>query len=351
MSKADKKQRHRAKREAKKLAMRRREAAGPLKRLAGAPGDIECWMSDSFELNGQMQLFAYKRAAGLSGMACFLVDEGVVGLKDAWTRIGVERVEFNEMIDGSRERGIPMRRATVDEVRRWIASGIRWANENGMRLPKDWVKTVSLIGGVGDWASADVSAFVKEFAGHPNDLRQRLIREPFDTYIQRSDINFVFSNAATYLDQDSGEYIEEDNNLDDLDEDELQAIADDLPVEEVNALAERLAPTAVGLVEETSRWLATRGNTPSTELVEAWRSILLAAMMSGAAMPDAPQKDVADFGFELLEGMSDRIDEIRRIEYQHAVEQALEHLQTDSSMMQKAVLKYGMAEGLGDGFK
>ena len=41
------------------------------------------------------------------------------------------------------------------------------------RLPKDWIRSASLIGGIGDWESADVSLFVKEFVGHPEDLRQR----------------------------------------------------------------------------------------------------------------------------------------------------------------------------------
>ena len=47
----------------------------------------------------------------VSGIACFLVDRGVVGLKDAWVRLNVDREEFESMIDRSRRSGIPMRRA------------------------------------------------------------------------------------------------------------------------------------------------------------------------------------------------------------------------------------------------
>jgi hypothetical protein len=345
MSKADKKQRHRAKREAKKREMRRREAVSPLKRLADAPGPIECWTSGEFKEMGQIQMFVYKRAAGLSGVASFLVDQGVVGLKDAWTRTRVERDEFHGMLEASRKRGIPMKLVAVEEIRRWVAGGMRWAHDNGMRLPKDWVKTVSLIGGVGDWESADVSAFVKEFAGHPEDLRQRLIREPFETYIQRTDVDFIFSDIAPYLDQDLDEYLDED----DLDEEEMEAIEEALPDEAIDAFTELCMPSAAGLAEETANWLAKRGNEPSTELIEAWRSLLFASLLSGASMPDGSPEEIANFSQLLMDRMSGGVEEFRRDQYLRAVSQALEHLQTDGSMMQKAVSKYGTALGPGEG--
>src|SRR6059058_1090303 len=106
------------------------------------------------------------------------------------------------MIDACRRNGITMRRATIDEIRVLAAGGVRWAHENGMRVPKDLIKTATLIGGIGDWASADVSLFLKQFVGHPEDLRQRLLREHIDTYLKRTDIHFVFSEAP-YIDQAS----------------------------------------------------------------------------------------------------------------------------------------------------
>jgi hypothetical protein len=349
MSKTQGKQRHKAKRQAKKLAERRRASVSPLKRLAEARGEAECWMSDDFHLNGQTQVFAWKQGAGLAGVACFLIDRGVVGLKDAWTRLRIDRAEFLDMIDGCKRRGTPLHRVGPDEARRWVAGGIRWAHDNGMRLPRDWPKTVSFIGGVGDWASADVSAFVKEFAGHPEDLRQRLVNEPFDSYVKRRDVNFVFSDDAPYLDQRAGRY---SNNGgppgvggDELDEDELESIAADVPVEELNAMADRFTPAALALTAETIDWLGTRGETPTTEVFEAWRSVMLAAMLSKQVTPDADEEGDGDFGFELLRDMSARIEESAFAEYSRAVGQVLAHLETDSMMMQKAVLKHGLARG------
>ena len=353
MSKGQGKQRQKAKRQAKKLAERRRSSVSPLKRLAEAPGEAECWMSGDFDLNGQTQIFAWKQGAGLTGVACFLVDRGVVGLKDAWTRLRIDRSEFLDMVDGCKRRGIPMHRVSLDEVRRWVAGGLRWAQDNGMRLPKDWPKTVSLIGGVGDWASADVSQFVKEFAGHPEDLRQRLVGQPVDDYLKRTDVAFVFNEDAPYMDQRTGEYsnspdalgFDDDDELDELDEDELESIAADVPAEELNAMADRFTPAALALTAETIDWLKARGETPTTGVFEAWRSVMLAAMISKRAMPDADENEVADFGFELLRDMSARIEKSAFAEYDRAVGQVLAHLETDSMMMQKAVLKHGLAGG------
>lgn len=341
MSKASKKQRHEAKRKAKRSAIRRRESVSPVKRLADAPGEPECWISEDFEAMGQMQLFAYKRGAGFSGMAAFLVDRGVVGLKDAWVRMGLAKDEFADAIEGCRRRGIEMRRSSPEELRRWIAGGLRWAHDNGMRLPREWAKPASLIGGVGDWQSADISAFVKEFAGHPEDLRQRLVGESLDSYLRRDDVRFILATDAPYMDQETGEYVGGDRELEDLSAEELEDIAADIPEEELNALAARLAPAVEGLAAQTTSWLNAQDESPSAELREAWSSVMLASMLSNKAMPDADDEERADFGFELLRDISGRITGSRAAEHQRAVGQVLRHLETDSMMMQKAVLKHG----------
>jgi hypothetical protein len=251
MSRADKKQRHEAKRAAKRQANRRRESGGPLKRLADAKGEAECWISDDFEENGQAQLFAYKQGGGLAGVAAFLIDRGVVGLKDAWTRIGMDRNEFDEMLQAGGTRGISMHRIEPDQMRRWVAGAARWAYDHGMRLPKDWVKTASLIGGAGDWRSADVSAFSREFAGHPEDLRQRLIGESLEIFLKRPDIEFIFSDAAPYMDQEKGEF-HGSEDLFELDEDEREEMLDDIPDEEVDQLSQRLGALTSRVETETA---------------------------------------------------------------------------------------------------
>ena len=223
--KVNKKQRHEAKRKAKRLAVRRQDSISPVKRLSDAKGEIDCWSSGDFEIMGQIQIFAYKQAAGLFGVACFLVDEGVVGLKDSWVRLGVDRKEFQRMLDAGQGSGIRMRRVAIEEALRWIAGGARWAHDNGMRLPKDWLRHASMLGAIGDWKNADVSEFAMEFAGHPEDLRQRLIGESIGSFLARDDIRFVLNSAAPYKDQRTGEYASDldDDALDDEEaEDDLE---------------------------------------------------------------------------------------------------------------------------------
>jgi hypothetical protein len=344
MSKADKKQRHKAKRAAKRHEARRRESVGPVKRLADARGEAECWMSDDFERNGQAQLFAYKQGGGLSGVACFLIDEGVVGLKDAWARVGMDRKEFEEMLGAGNARGLPMHRVELEEMRRWIEGAARWAHDNGMRLPKDWVKCASLVGGVGDWRSADVSAFRKKFAGHPEDLRQRLIGEPLETYLKRDDIDFVFSDAAPYMDQRTGEYAKSEDPFD-LDDDEIEEALDALPGEEIDELTEKFNSVADVLAAKTADWLATRSDTPSPELHEAWRSLIMATVMSQAAVADADEEEIADFSRELLGNLEGQMEPSRSDEFRRATRQVSDHLRADSLLLKKVAMEHGVGGG------
>lgn len=342
MSKKDKKQRHRAKREARRKELRRKESVSPIKRLAMARGELECWISDDFESFNQLQIFVYKRGGGLSGIACFLIDRGVVGLKDAWTRMDISPEEFGDMLTRGQQNGITLHRGSAEEARKWIAGGVRWAHDNGMRLPKDWAKAASLIDGVGDWHNADVSQFVKEFAGHPEDLRQRLIGEPLETYLQRKDIKFIFSDAAPYKDQGTGSYSDWDL-LDEADEEEDEELDDDalaslIPDEQIDELLAKVAPLAENITEKTKARLLERGQEPSPELFSAWQNLLICRLMAGAAFQGGPQEEIDDFAYQLLQGLSERVEESRAAEFDRAIEQVSEHLEADPQLMQREYL-------------
>lgn len=344
MPNTDKKQRREAKRKAKRLAIRRRESVSPIKRLVEARGELECWASDNLDDMGQVQLFVYKQGAGLTGLAAFLVDRGVVGLKDAWVQMDVDRQRIREMLDESATRGIDMCRVAVEDIRRWVAGGVRWAHENGMRLPKDWSKPASFIGGVGDWSTADVSQFTKEFAGHPEDLRQRLIREPLDTYLRRSDIQFTFSTNAPYLDQRSGQYRGGSGGrgvlapLDDeeIDDEDLDAIAADMPVEEMEQVSLRFQAIADSLAAQTALWLKERNEQPSPAIPDAWLSIITAGLTCKAAMPDAGPKEFADMGNEMLAELAEQIDKDRLPEYERAFGQVTAHFKANRGVLMEA---------------
>lgn len=322
--------------------MRRKASVSPIKRLAEARGELECWISEDFESFGQLQIFVYKRGAGHGGIACFLIDRGVVGLKDAWTRLDVFPEEFEKMLETSEQNGIPLHQCGVEEARKWVAAGARWAHDNGMRLPKDWAKAAMLIDGVSDWHNADVSQFVKEFAGHPDDLRQRLIGEPIETFVQRNDIQIIFSDLAPYKDLKTGSYGDWDL-LEDLDEEEDEELDDEtlaslIPNEEIEALMARMAPGAAIFTQKTKTYLLERGQEPSSELFSAWQNLLMARLMAAAALQESPQEEIDDFTCQLLQGLSERVEEPRAAELQRAVEQVLEHLDADPQIMQREYL-------------
>jgi hypothetical protein len=336
----DKRHRRDQKRKAKKAEQRRREGLGPAKLLATTPGTFECYTSGDLAIFGQVQVVVHKRTPRGSGTAMFLIDRGIVGLKDAFVVCPMTDQDFRSLIEDQLKPTYPTNRITLEEARALIAGAVRFTREHGMRLPRNLAKGTSIVGGIGDWTTADTSQFVKEFAGHINDLRQRLIGEPFDEFIRRDDITFIFSSEAPYMDQKTGEYLNvPEDDLADLSVEEVEEIAADLPIEELNEIVETLAPAATDLSEQTTAWLAAQGRKPPVELFEAWRTMLLTSALAATSMPGAPPSELEKFGGELLESMHGRLGEERHLSHTEAIDQVVEHLETDPALMQRATFK------------
>ena len=336
MARKDKRQRHHAKRDAKKRDARRQASVSPIKRLADAKGEFECWMSPDFEKFGQRQIFAFKQAGSLCGYAAFLIDRGVVGLKDAWIRMGSSRSELIDLLNESRETwDLPIVQTTLDQIRPMIAASIRWTIENGMRLPKDWQKAASLLGGVGDWKSADTSVFVKEFRGHPEDLRQRLLSMSYEDYVKRDDIAFTFNESVIYMDQETGEYVNSDDDFDEEDWTEEELAEVDAMADEFVKSIDNLMPIATRLAEKTRQWLASQQLPPQPELFDAWKTVLAARLLLQTAMPEADDAAGKEFFQKTIEGLAGRIPPDRLAAHRAALDQVLNHLTTDLSLMEK----------------
>jgi hypothetical protein len=331
VSKADKKQRQKKKREAKKREQRRRDSVSPFKRLADAPGDAEFWTTGDYSNEGQCEILVFKEAAGLSGVVAFLIDRGVVGLKEAWVRMGLSIGQFRETLDASRDRGLPMARTTAVDAAAVIAGALRWTRQNGMRLPKDWEKTIRILGPMPDIATADVSKFEMEFQGHPEDLRQRLIGEPFEAFIQRKDVSILFSDEAPFKGSalHKLDVPEEFYDQGDADEDDPAEIG----AKELEETLRLITPPARMITEATTAWLLSKGETASPQLFEAWRSLLVAVSLAELSMPDSPVNEVSKLSIKMLEGLSDRIDDEILEVYEKAVVQARDHLAIDPELM------------------
>jgi hypothetical protein len=337
MSRADKKQRKEAKRKARKMEIRRRESVSPLKRLGDTPGEMECWMSEQAGAVGQVQCFVYKRAAGLTGLACFLVDRGVVGLKDAYTLIPADREHLDRIREGAESRGIGMKQTSIEQIRNIVAGSVRWAHAHGMRLPKDWHKTAAVIGGVGDWASADVSKFVKEFAGHPEDLRRRLIGESLESFMARTDITFIFSDAAPYMDQETGRY-ENNGEIDDEEFDDEEGLSlDDFPDVLLDEIDKRLTPVVAKIEPTIKSWLADRNQPPSSEIAVVCKNLFLASLLSAVAQPDGDRKGFSDAYAKLFRNIASEADPENSPERTRAYEQLLDFMRANPLQLENAL--------------
>ncbi len=338
MSRPDKKARLNARKKAKQLEVRRKRSTSPAKRLADATGGtLRCWMSLDYETHDQANIFVYKSAGGLSGIACFLVDRGIAGLKDCWLTMHAPIEQLQEMLATARGMNTPMREASLGEIRLLIAGAARWAFDHGMRLPKDWQKPAAVVGGLEDWRNADVSDFVKGFAGHPEDLRRRLIGEPIETFLQRRDIEFIFSEDAPFLDHETGNYL--NNSHDDFEEadsddvETLDELLQDLP----SSVAAQLDAAAEQLANRTGNWLASRKEEASPELLDAWHGLLMSIVLSQIAIPGASKEEFVQFHENVLDRICGTMERRRRMAFGEAVAQTRSHLAVEPRLMDNAL--------------
>lgn len=339
MSRLDKKQRHRAKREAKRLNARRKESVSPLKRVAFAPGEPEVWMTDGFgEYERQAQIFIFKQGGGLSAFAGFLVDQGIAGLKDVWTEKPFHHTDLMDLVKRCAQEDIPMNRVTIERARQTIAGAARWAHDNGMRLPKDWVKATILMGGVGDWLTADVSGFTKEFVGHPVDLRQRLVGASFESFIRRSDIRFVFSHTDPYLDQTTGEFVDESDDLLRPEDIEIEAMMSVMPPDRLQGMRDRISVVAKNLANETANWIAVVDQTASTELEEAWQTIVFATIVSDACGRAQDMRGDPVIGSAYIRYVERHIDPARYDSFKDALSQVMKHVELEPELIYQMLM-------------
>jgi hypothetical protein len=260
------KERKRLKRKRKQQEHRRAASISPLQAISRVPGEVQCWMNTNWGVTRQASIWVLRQTrSGRCAMAAFLVDFGMAGLKDAWGRIDITSAEFfDDVLDPMRER-VPVAEVSVDEARRFIAGGLRFAHDNGFRLPHRYDRWLSVLGDIGDWREADVSDFDMEFAGSMDDLRKRLIGQSVEDFLAREDVTIVLSDAAPSL--------IDDNSL------EFEDAQDDL------------ADVAVECVRE---WCTAGGESPSPFIGRAWDSYsdVIMELLNRVDSPEGLDKSV-----------------------------------------------------------
>ncbi len=268
-------EKNRKKRDAKKREARK-QANNPLKRVVDAPGPIECWATPIWGNQRQASILVYKQAAGINVIGCFLIDRGVAGLKDAYILLNRGREELQYIIQQISQNVSKPDRIDHAEAFKMITGAARWADDNGMRLPKHWIRYAEILGDVSDWKSADVSKFEMEFVGNPKDLMQRLVSSSYADYVKRADISFQFSVHTDYI-GDEDDWSELPEKL--IDEKEFERIMPEL--------IEDAKPIARQLEQKVSAWLRSRNEIPHEQLHHAAITMLLAVLLASHISPHA----------------------------------------------------------------
>jgi hypothetical protein len=248
MPRAKKKERRRLKRKEKhKQAIRLRNAS-PYRRIGTAGRVDACLINEDWRDRGQAVICALCTAPGRPpAMGNFYVDLWCAGLKDAWGRLDFTHQDFREMLD-EMSRRMELRFVEIDpeDARALLAGSVRFARQNGFRLPARWQRWAALLGGADDWAEADLGPFgvggKLRWVGPETDLRRRLIGSSVEEFLARRDVEFILGSEG----------------LDELEEGEAREAVEDA--------AEMLRRN---MVDAVRRWCFARGEVPHPRLGEA----------------------------------------------------------------------------------
>lgn len=231
-------------------------------------------------------------------MAVFLVDLWCMGLKGAFGQPSLTLSEFQDRVLNRPEQDSELERIDAGTARRIVAGGIRFAQQNGFRLPARYERWLPVLGDIGDWQKADLSDFGVEggrlrFVGSLDQLRQRLVGCSLSDFIARPDVEFIseFAEELGYTppDPDTEEEMTEDE------EDEFEAV--------LNGASDLLTERHVRAIR---KWCFANNIVPSSRLDEAVRILLgFAARNAPSGLDDEPGSGQRDSALPSIEWLLD----------------------------------------------
>lgn len=275
------------KRAQKKREQSRARSGSPY-RLIGASGDlVACYINRGWAEDGKASIYVVRRIPGGGyALGAYLVDLWCMGLKEAYGRLDLDYDEFLAQTQGP-DAPLEIERIDLDTVRHLVAGGIRFAGQNGFRLPPRLERWTALLGGVGDPATADLSGFGLEgklhYEGSLEDLRKRLIGSKAEEFLARPDVEFVLDDTDFSL----------------VDDDDL-------------ALNETIEETRAQLLAGARQWCFANKVVPHPRLAEAidvvFESIMQAAIDPDSAIeaPDSSDAQAQVSDMLALESAADR---------------------------------------------
>lgn len=274
-----KKERQRLKRREKLRIARRAEGLNPYRKFAAHAETTACYINSGWQETGMASMLVLKRTpANTLAFGAYLVDIWCVGLKDAWGRINVMKADFDEAKDRFGEH---QKMTRVDPATAWrlVAGGVRFARQNGFRLPPHYERWVSLLGNKAETATADLTGFGIEggklrYVGTIEDLEERLIGCRVDDFLKREDVEFIIGDEPwsevldDRLDEKDGLEEEDEGEDDELLDEEEDPIQDAELLDEAKNLMRQRATDAV------RKWCFAKGIQPHPRLEEAVGLIL-----------------------------------------------------------------------------
>ncbi|MGH7215375.1 MAG: hypothetical protein ACREIT_11485 [Tepidisphaeraceae bacterium] len=312
-------ERKRLKRKLKQREIRKLKHRSPFARLDKPAGPLEVYMNVDWHSVRQASIICLRPLRdGTYAFAGFLVDQGVAGLKDAWGQFDVTRESvLSSIVRGLEEHeDVRLERVDAEHARRVIAGAIRFAHDNGFRLPRDFEKWLKIFDGPTDWGQADTSEFVMEFVGHPDDLRRRLVTMSYDDFLRRDDVRFVLSVEAPMLDDVDLAGDDDDDSEDESDEDE-----------EFNILRS----TAEGIAGAARRWCVSRGKIPHANLDLAAGFFIAATSMVMSEEHDPNSSPRADL-FRKLDQLMSALPADKQLVFRPAVKQMREFMEQSADL-------------------
>lgn len=236
---ASRKARQRQKREKKRQALRRAASVSPYKRAA-AGALVACHVNADWRERGQATVYVLRRSPGPTAglaMATFFVDLWCAGLKTVWGRFDILREEYDDVVERMGDRmDASMPEVPLEQAAAIVAGGIRFAVQNGFRLPAHYQRWTAFLGGKLDWQHADISAFGVEggrklrWVAPMEDLRARLIGSTVEQFLARPDVEFIGDLGGLYVPADvdeewDDEYEDDEDYGEDDDDDEGEGVA------------------------------------------------------------------------------------------------------------------------------
>ena len=211
---ARKKQRQRLKRQEKRRTERRATVGSPYVRIGNTGELVACYVNRHWHDRGMASIYVLRRVTGGGHvLAAFLVDIWCIGLKDAWGNLSITQQEFQESVLERLPAEMELARVDPDVVRRLVAGGIRFARQNGFRLPRHYQRWTALLGNLGNPETADLRDFGVDgglrYVGALEDLRRRLVGSSAEAFLARPDVKYIIGPDDLYEPDEATAAVEE----------------------------------------------------------------------------------------------------------------------------------------------